>query len=46
MRVSVLFQIAHAFGVELLSKDDPVYEWRERIFKEFQETISKNGKPN
>lgn len=46
MCVFVFVQIAHAFDVELLSKDDPVYEWRERIFKEFQETISKNGKSN
>ena len=37
-------QLAHAFGVELLSKDDIVYEWRERLFKQFEETISKNGK--
>jgi len=26
---------------QLLEKDDPVYEWRERIFKQFEDTISK-----
>jgi len=38
------FMLFHAFGVELLSIDDVVYEWRERLFKQFEETISKNGK--
>lgn len=38
-------QIAGAVGVELLSKGDLVYEWRERLFKEFESTISKNAKP-
>lgn len=37
-------QLAGTVGVELLEKDDPVLEWRERVFKEFEETISKNGK--
>ena len=37
-------QLARAVGVELLEKDDPIYEWRQRLFKEFEETISKNGK--
>ncbi|KAA6422258.1 MAG: hypothetical protein FRX49_07728 [Trebouxia sp. A1-2] len=26
---------------QLLERDDPVYEWRERIFKQFEDTISK-----
>ncbi len=26
---------------QLLEMDDPVYEWRERMFKEFEGTISK-----
>ena len=26
---------------QLLEKDDPVYEWRERVFKQFEDTISK-----
>ena len=26
--------------IRLLERDDPVYEWRERIFKEFHSTIS------
>ncbi len=25
--------------VQLLAKDDPIYEWRERIFQEFDGTI-------
>ncbi len=27
--------------IQLLEKDDPVYEWRDRIFKQFEDTISK-----
>ena len=27
--------------VQLLKEDDPVYEWRERMFKQFEGTISK-----
>ncbi len=27
--------------IQLLEKDDPVYEWRDRIFKQFKDTISK-----
>ena len=42
--ITLCLQLAYAVGVELLEKDDPVYEWRERLFKEFDETISKNGK--
>ena len=42
--MNLCLQLARAVGVELLEKDDPVYEWRERLFKEFEETISKNGK--
>ncbi|KAL3144547.1 hypothetical protein ABBQ32_004278 [Trebouxia sp. C0010 RCD-2024] len=44
LSVAGTFMLARAAGVELLDKDDPVYEWRERIFKEFEETINKNGK--
>ena len=40
----LFLQLAGAVGVELLEEDDTVYEWRERLFKEFGETISKNGK--
>ena len=42
--LNLCLQLASAVGVELLEKDDPVYEWRERLFKGFEETISKNGK--
>ena len=27
--------------IQLLEKDDPVYEWRDKIFKQFEDTISK-----
>ncbi len=27
--------------IQLLEKDDPVFEWRDRIFKQFEDTISK-----
>ncbi len=27
--------------IQLLEKEDPVYEWRDRIFKQFEDTISK-----
>ena len=26
---------------QLLEKEDPVYEWRDRIFKQFEDTINK-----
>ena len=42
--LNVCLQLASAVGVELLEKDDLVYEWRERLFNEFGETIGKNGK--
>ncbi|KAL3155017.1 hypothetical protein ABBQ38_011540 [Trebouxia sp. C0009 RCD-2024] len=44
LSVAGAFMLARAAGVELLEKDDSVYEWRERVFKEFEETINKNGK--
>lgn len=27
--------------IQLLEKDDPVYKWRDRIFKQFEDTINK-----
>jgi hypothetical protein len=41
MSVFLLQWLKSISKTQLLEKDDPVYEWRERIFKQFEDTISK-----
>ncbi len=36
MRVFLLQWLKSISKTQLLEKDDPVYEWRERIFKQFE----------
>ena len=41
LSIHVLQWLRSISKTQLLAKNDPVYEWRERMFKQFEGTISK-----